>query len=430
MSYFSAVFNTNTQATSLESSRYGGPRKRKRQGSQTSAENEGLATAFGETTPSTLQSQFTLGANTSSGENDTPTEHHQDAEEVHRQPLDSTCFPWELRQELALVNPALAYPTGPHGLSSSDGHRSGLKQQHIAVLTTIMHKSLATGDYMRAGRAWGMLLRAEVKGHPQNIRSNGLWGLGAELLLQRSILSAQRQNPQESNRKEFEVPDYSERMTAFNHNMVKAQFSRQGFEDAKAYYERLILQFPWRKWLPNALSSLHFYPVMFGLWISFTQDQYLSALSRVTHEFEDASDDDSASGYGSSDARSAERHGIRSSAMQSCKAIEDRLDELLQSFPYSDSHALWKVRAMVAQWMSDLSKEEAGIGQENEKEVIQNDSEQTSEQYDESPGLYDRPIVANDEQEGRSEERKRYLEKAKSAFDRAEKLEKHSRSRK
>ncbi|MCJ1436688.1 hypothetical protein MMC27_006069 [Xylographa pallens] len=412
MSYFSASFHATPQATSLESSLYGGLRKRKRQDFLASTNNEDPATAFMETTADSPQRQST--ARTTSDEND---------EERHQQSPATTYSPRELGQELAFLNPPLACPTGARRLNSPDSRRSGLKQQHLVVLTTIMHRSLARGEYMRAGRAWGMLLRAEVKGHPQNIRSNGLWGLGAELVLQRSILSEQHEKPQ-GNLEEYGMPDHSERIIEFNHNLVKAQFSRKGFEDAKAYYERLILQFPWRKWLPDALNSLHFYPVMFGLWISFIQDQYLSALARMTQDFEDPSDGDSLTGHFSSDARSAVRHSIRSSSMQSCKAIAERLDELLLSFPYSDSDALWRIRAMVAQWMSDLSKEDAETDQQDEKEANENGSEQLSEQDDERARLYARPISAKDVQGKRSEERERYLEKAKSAFETAEKLRK------
>ncbi|MCJ1415903.1 hypothetical protein MMC32_002238 [Xylographa parallela] len=427
MSYFSAVFHpTTTQATSLKSSLYGGLRKRKRQDSLASTDNEELATVLKETTADNPQRQST--ARTTLDENDAPVEHLRDVEERHQQSPGGTYSPWELGQELAFLNPPLACPMGARRLSSPDGRRLGLKQQHLVVLTTIMHRSLAQGEYMRAGRAWGMLLRAEVKGHPQNIRSNGLWGLGAELILQRSILSEQDVNPQ-GNLEEYGMPDHSERATEFNHNLVKAQFTREGFEGAKAYYERLILQFPWRKWLPDALSSLHFYPVMFGLWISFVQDQYQSALARMTQDFEDPSDGDSFSGHVSSEARSAERHNNRSSSMQSCKAIAERLDELLQSFPYSDSDALWRVQAMNAQWMSDLSKEDAGTDQQSEKDVSENNSDRSSEHDDERSRLYARPIASKDVQGKRSEESERYLAKARRAFETAEKLKKQSGDR-
>ncbi|MCJ1378348.1 hypothetical protein MMC17_001445 [Xylographa soralifera] len=429
MSYFSAVFHTDTQATSLRSPLCGGSRKRKRQDSLASTDDDELVTASVETTNDNSQRRSTSRPNTIAGETDTAPEHLQYAEDRHQKFADGIYSPWELGQELTFLNPPLACPTGPCHLSPPDGRRSGLKQQHLVVLTTIMHKCLAQGEYMRAGRAWGMLLRAEVKGHPPNIRSNGLWGLGAELLLQRSILLEQYDNPRRRNREESGKPDHNEGTIEFNHNLVKAQFSRQSFEDAKAYYERLILQFPWRKWLPDALNSLQFYPVMFGLWISFTQDQYLSALARKTQDFEDPSDGDSLSGHLNSDARSKERHSIRNISMQSFEAIAERLDELLLSFPYSESDALWRIRAMIAQQMSDLSKEEAGIDPQDEEEVTENGSEQLSEQEGESSRMRTRPIAGIDIQGRRSEERKRYLEKAGSAFERAEKLKRQSRSR-
>ncbi|MCJ1387346.1 hypothetical protein MMC18_000189 [Xylographa bjoerkii] len=429
MSYFSAVFHANAQVNFVKPPLYGGLRKRKRQDSPASTDKYELVPASVETTHDSPQRLSTSRVTTIPGEIDTSTEHLQDTEERHQYSVDGIHSPWELRQELAFLNPPLEFWTDACGTSLPDGRRSGLKQRHLAVLTAVMHKSLAHGDYMRAGRAWGMLLRAEVKGHPQNIRSNGLWGLGAELLLQRGIHSEQHENSQKGHRKEPGIPNHSEATTEFNSNLVKARFSRESFEDAKAYYERLILQFPWRKWLPDSLNSLHFYPVLFGLWISFVQDQYLSALARVARDPEDPSDGDSLSEHSGNDARSTERQSIRNSAMQSSNAIAESLDELLLSFPYSDSNTLWRIRGMVAQWMGDLSVVEAGRDQQDEEEVNENGIAQLSKQENESSRRHARPVTAKDAQGNKFEEREKYLEKAKSAFKTAEKLKEQSRSR-
>lgn len=85
----------------------------------------------------------------------------------------------ELKGELASLKPPLI-----HDADLQDGHSTTLKRHHLAVLTTIMHHCLLQGDYIRAGRAWGMILRTEVSGTRPNIQSHGLWGIGAEILLQ------------------------------------------------------------------------------------------------------------------------------------------------------------------------------------------------------------------------------------------------------
>jgi len=189
------------------------------------------------------------------------------------------------------------------------------------------------------------------------------------------------------------------------------------------------LQFPWRRWLPNSLNSLHFYPVMFGLWISFIQDQHLSALSRVARDSEDSGDDDSLSENSGSGARSIERQNIRNSSLQFSRSIAECLDDLLSSFPYSDSHTLWNIRAMVAQWMGDLSTEKAGLDQEDEEEVNENGGVQLAEQEDGSSRRHAKPIAAKNALDHRPEGRKRYMEIAKSAFEREANLKDQSKSR-
>ena len=59
---------------------------------------------------------------------------------------------------------------------------SGLKQSHVAALSQLMHRCLRQSDFIRAGRAFGMLLRTEVRGLQPDIRQQDLWGIGAEIL--------------------------------------------------------------------------------------------------------------------------------------------------------------------------------------------------------------------------------------------------------
>lgn len=86
-----------------------------------------------------------------------------------------------LHDELAVLNPPL---------SNTDYRLTqfpvfSLKQSHLATLTMLMHRCLLRGDYTRAGRAFGLLLRTEIEGQQVDIRSQNLWGIGVEVLCRR-----------------------------------------------------------------------------------------------------------------------------------------------------------------------------------------------------------------------------------------------------
>lgn len=301
--------------------------------------------------------------------------------------------PSKLTWELANLSPPLLTVSGGTSRETLESQQSGLKQQHLAVLTTIMHRSLLQGNYMRAGRAWGLLLRAEVRGRPMDLRSNGLWSLGAEILLQSDVQVKRSQD---------------------NHT----DFTREGFESARAYYERLILQYPWKKWHPDALSSLHFYPAMFALWISFIYDRHLGALQALPRESLTPSEDGTNTDDIAEEPAIAKRQAIRTSTLRSAQEIAERLDDILLSFPYSDSASLWSLGGMVARWMSDLS-----LANWKSQEA-EGDNDRTPGEHEKLPGYDSRlrtRFAENGDQE-RLEESKKYLSKSVRAFETARKL--------
>ena len=221
---------------------------------------------------------------------------------------------------------------------------SGLRRQHVAVLTAILHSCMLKEDYVRAGRAWGMLLRMEVDGQSFDLRSNGLWGVGAEILIfrdgqlrssQAEEAEAYQKHQEESLNPQFRPPG----------RRFISLFSRHGFQKAKEYYERLILQYPYRKAAPTAVSSLDFYPAMFSFWICCLQDQG-KMLSKSAQE---------AARTSLGQELHAKVHtNVRDNALEQASEISTRLDELLVSPPYLDDARLWKLRGMIALWEADL----------------------------------------------------------------------------
>ncbi|KAL9580611.1 MAG: hypothetical protein Q9212_004393 [Teloschistes hypoglaucus] len=215
---------------------------------------------------------------------------------------------------------------------SQSSTKPGLRQQHYTVLTSLLHRCILERDYARAGRAWGMLLRLETDGHPLDIRNHERWGIGAELLLHGN-------------------GNHQDRLTLEN------------LDKAKDYYERLILQYPYRKSAPDATSSLKFYPVMFGIWIYAIQLRYKLATQIMSgspdgqHTTESAGHSDGGSESLQSDVTATQvidQDSARLTTIQQARGVVERLSELLISPPFSDHPGLWRIQGMLFMWISQL----------------------------------------------------------------------------
>ncbi|KAJ5215197.1 uncharacterized protein N7498_001604 [Penicillium cinerascens] len=249
--------------------------------------------------------------------------------------------------------PGGTFPTGPQrriiivmrtcraSFLPSPAHQGNLRLQHLSVLTAILHRCLLERDYVRAGRAWGLILREEFRGLPVDVRSEGRWGIGAEILLRRG-------QPEPAGN----ARDRS--------GSTPLPFTKKGFAEAQSYYERLILNHPYSKSAPHAISALHFYPAMFGLWIYVTQEESNSARKNVMDD-DDSSDDMSVEEDSSvdfetrqSNKRQARIAAIRTQELEQAQQIATRMDMLLGSPPYMDSSELLELRGMVSLWIGDL----------------------------------------------------------------------------
>lgn len=255
----------------------------------------------------------------------------------------------QLIKELSALSPPV-YPP------QSAAQQGNLRLNHLAVLTAILHRCLLEGDFIRAGRAWGLLLREEYAGYAIDVRHEGRWGIGAEILLRRD-----RQLSQQSTEHISVDEDRSPPPPLASHGPL---FTRKGFEDAKEYYERLIIQHPYRKAAPDAVSSLHFYTAMFGLWIYVVQEESTAA-GRLAGQMTDESSDEeqnsdtdisldgeyrSASGKG----RRVAMAQIKQDELKQANQIAARMDEILVSPPFSDTPDLLELRGMVSLWIGDL----------------------------------------------------------------------------
>ncbi|KAK2741532.1 hypothetical protein FQN55_008286 [Onygenales sp. PD_40] len=229
--------------------------------------------------------------------------------------------------------------------------QTSLRLQHLAVITTILHRCLLEGDYIRAGRAWGLILRDGVRGHNIDPRAGGRWGIGAEILLRSDSHPSATDASARSTGMGYEENHYSQRQW----------FTRSGFERAKRYYERLALDYPYRKAAPGALGPLDFYPAMYGLWISLVQEESQAAREAALEI--GGMDDYDPSADNMSISSDLPRHNnqkndmiaeARQKELAEAEQIAAELDGLLVSPPYSDSYELLRLRGMISLWIGDL----------------------------------------------------------------------------
>jgi hypothetical protein len=190
-----------------------------------------------------------------------------------------------------------------------------------------------------------LILRDEVGGRGLDIRAEGRWGIGAEILLRQSTQFKHKPKVRGTDR-----PNDAE--NSIKSEQGPAWFTRKGFEDARGYYERLIIQYPFHKPNPGAVSALDFYPAMFGLWLSVVQEESKLHAEPV---------DESTSSEMSQDEGSVDPERRLSSILASkqrslgqAREIADRMDACMTTIPYSDDFELIRLRSMVALWLADL----------------------------------------------------------------------------
>ena len=226
-----------------------------------------------------------------------------------------------------------------------------LRQQHLTNVVTILHRCLLQGDYDRASRAWGILLRVEQKRDPYFLRSNGRWGIGVEILLRRNVQPANNTgiDPSAGSVSETddqEIPDLPQ---------FPAALSEDGFENVKTYFNDLSVLYPRQKGASNAIDELVFRHTMFALWICFVQEHaVVIERGKQSRQSQLESDIDS-DGMPSESGRSGERlRESQSYLLEQAKQIHSELEELVMKAEYADDESLCNLRDMAEIWVNDL----------------------------------------------------------------------------
>lgn len=245
-------------------------------------------------------------------------------------------------------------PSPTRRLISGPPRSDAPRQQHLAAVLAILHKCLLQGEYVRASRAWALLLRSKMNGRPMDVRDQGRWGIGAELLHQKS-LSQKRELLREN--RGSSLQEYDE-MSTTNTSSRLNEYSRP----SQDYYDRLILQHPYRQRNQNFVSSLEFYPALFGLRIFSEQQNYQDLLRSFQENKLDDQDDMRDDTSSENDCISPEDRNseflrmmnLLESSVTRGKEMANQLDELLSSPPYSDDSRLQNLRNMIDLWIEDL----------------------------------------------------------------------------
>ena len=232
-----------------------------------------------------------------------------------------------------------------------------LKRRHFIALNTVLHRCVLDGDYSRAGRAFGLLLRFEIEGQRLDLRRKDLWGLGAEILMRRNTPKNPRSplsGSGDGHASSEPSPDDS----------GSEWFTEKGFEDVKEYYERLILQYPYRKQRPNDVSARHFYPAMFDIWILHIQSKYQKALKAARPclgplNTSSVSDESMHEEPDSESQSQEQQQRVRQRQIGEVEALSERMDSLILRPPYDRDESILNLHRQVTQWLRDLHTDAA-----------------------------------------------------------------------
>lgn len=244
-----------------------------------------------------------------------------------------------ISDELATLKPPLYLATGrvPTVTVENFMDSRGLRQHHLKSMTAVLHRCFSDCDFIRAGRAWAMLLRAEQRGQSIDLRTHDRWGVGAEVLMQCESHMAHN----------FE--DTSD-------STFKRKMKPEILAKAKEYYERVGLQYPYHKASPNASRALNSSIAMFSLWICTVKEWSSIASNEDIDEADLEANDGVQSSYASDIERDhyQKREQVKKDTLKSAYEIVARLNQLLVSPPYSDSANLWKLCGGTFLWIADL----------------------------------------------------------------------------
>lgn len=297
--------------------------------------------------PIDIPASSRIGSVTSGSKRKRETSLDSDASNEAEEPALDDAEADDVQPELPVDFPHA--PLSPEASGRVITNHRNLKHQHLHVLNAILHRCLLDHDYRRTSKAFAMLLRFEITGRRMDLRKKGLWGIGAELMLR-------RQHVHDDNDQDSDTPNHTiERQSS------SQAFTEEGFEAAKEYYQRLILQYPYKKQRPHDMNAQSFYPAMFTLWIFQVQsrrqlDERSGGMDNASSPLpsEDISTASPEQGIDLNDGSEISRP--RRQELNEAREILNIMGELTTSPPYDRDPVLLKLEARVQYWIADLLK--------------------------------------------------------------------------
>ncbi|KAJ4423752.1 hypothetical protein N0V82_001639 [Gnomoniopsis sp. IMI 355080] len=257
------------------------------------------------------------------------------------------------------------------------------QDQHLGFLTNVVLRALEEGDIARAKRAFGLVRRSEVRGKPVDLRRNGLWSLGAEVLMREGETPPPPPPPREERDEEEEEKGSGAVADSENAQKQQQQLVRRrrwgsaaNMPHLRAYLEGLVRQYPYNRQHPNSISDVDFYPVLFGCEFYNTWAEHRLALECLEHESEAWSDDVDMpedpyvmDEYNADDYHAEDqihltprdrrlrqsKAELGSHALNTMCDVANRMDTLMENAPYKTNVEMLRLRGMVALYVGDLS---------------------------------------------------------------------------
>ncbi|CAK7231475.1 hypothetical protein SBRCBS47491_007942 [Sporothrix bragantina] len=269
----------------------------------------------------------------------------------------------------------------------------GLQEAEHGTLPSVLTATGESGQLAgpiglaRAKRAFGLLLRTEVKGKPVDLRRNYLWAMGAELLMREG--EGEGEGSRESGNNVGK---------AAQANFPRRWGSAANIARVRAFYEDLIQQHPYNRLWPRSVSALTFWPAMAGTEFYNIHAEAKLAMEQLDNKAkerqkgaqkkaeqggsedgdDDSSDDESAEEdhYEDHDhehdhddehgfdgelrrrrnhADRLAREEIRREALDQARDLARRMDATMATAPYASSPEMLRLRGMLALFMADLA---------------------------------------------------------------------------
>ena len=231
---------------------------------------------------------------------------------------------------------------------------SNLKYQHFASLNAALYKSVLEHNFDQASRIFGVLLRFNPPGvfpagSHVDIRKQNLWGIGAEILLQRA---------EASRTADHRIDTLRRPSLPLKTGLIS---SEQGFEDTRMFFERLILQYPPKRQhsfdrndevkedlhgneIEPPVTAAKIYPILFSLWILQIQGQICErqmALDQLLATYQ----------YPDDDAQT-ELDQMCDTNANAIRPLIERIDEVVRAPPYDQQHDLLRMQEETRNWLA------------------------------------------------------------------------------